>query len=111
MERSDAPVENSIDRPRCEQLVPKSLAMRTLRMLFKIQNSRNPVSIVCQSATGNVSAIVVRSSTRVMDVEETETGSRLINMDVASSTEVQRKKIKQVSMRRRWRGNDDYCNT
>jgi hypothetical protein len=25
IERRDTPVENSIDRPRCEQLVPKSL--------------------------------------------------------------------------------------
>nr|KAG5694021.1 hypothetical protein BaRGS_002475 [Batillaria attramentaria] len=40
-----------------------------------------------------------RSSTRVMDVEETETGSRLINMDVASSSEVQRKKIKQAQLK------------
>lgn len=34
-----------------------------------------------------------------MDMEETETGSLLINMDVQSSAEVQRKKIKQAQLK------------
>ena len=34
-----------------------------------------------------------------MDVEETEFGSRLINVDVMSSTELQRKKIKQAQLK------------
>lgn len=35
----------------------------------------------------------------MMDVEETEFGSRLINIDVMSSTELQRKKIKQAQLK------------
>jgi hypothetical protein len=31
IERSDAPVENSIDKPRCEQLVPKSLGYEDVK--------------------------------------------------------------------------------
>jgi hypothetical protein len=31
IETSDAPVENSIDRPRCEQLVPKSLGYEDVK--------------------------------------------------------------------------------
>ena len=42
---------------------------------------------------------VLRSSTHMMDVEETEFGSRLINVDVMSSTELQRKKIKQAQLK------------
>lgn len=41
----------------------------------------------------------LRCSTRNMDMEETETGSLLINMDVQSSAEVQRKKIKQAQLK------------
>ena len=42
---------------------------------------------------------MLRSSTHMMDVEETEFGSRLINIDVMSSTELQRKKIKQAQLK------------
>ncbi|XP_076451061.1 kinesin-like protein KIF27 [Babylonia areolata] len=41
----------------------------------------------------------LRSSTHMMEVEETESGSRLINVDVTSSTELQRKKIKQAQLK------------
>ncbi|KAK7099081.1 hypothetical protein V1264_003272 [Littorina saxatilis] len=41
----------------------------------------------------------LRCSTHLMDVEETESGSRLINVDVTSSTEIQRKKIKKAQLK------------
>ncbi|KAL8561687.1 hypothetical protein ACOMHN_054984 [Nucella lapillus] len=41
----------------------------------------------------------LKRSARTVDVEETEFGSRLINVEVTSSTELQRKKIKQAQLK------------
>ena len=41
----------------------------------------------------------VSCTTHVVDVDEMESGSRMINIDVTSSTDLQRKKIKQAQLK------------